>query len=64
MYWSWLSQKFKQEEKPFPQKINLSKNEIAKQFNLPPEMSPHRAMKGVEHLIHCYEAVLNVKFMG
>lgn len=62
MYWSQLVQKSKAEGVSFQETMNLSKNEIAKAYNLPPEQHPHRAMKGVEHLILCYEAVLGVKF--
>lgn len=38
---------------------DLSKNQIAKYYNLPPEQSPHRAMQGVNHLIECYRALFN-----
>ena len=36
---------------------DLSKNKIAKQYGLPPEALPHRAINGVNHLISCYEAI-------
>lgn len=62
MFWALLVQKSKQENIPFPEQIVISKNEIAKKYNLPPEAEPHRAIKGVEHLIQCYEAVLGVNF--
>lgn len=62
MYWGLIVQKCVRDSIPFPAQISLSKNEIAKVYNLPPENSPHRAIKGVEHLIQCYEAVLGVKF--
>jgi len=32
----------------------LSKDAIAKTFNLAPEAKPHRAMQGVDHLVLCY----------
>ena len=64
MYWALVAEKSKQNGIPFPEQITISKNEIARHYNLPPEMHPHRAMKGVEHLIQCYEAVLGVKFKG
>lgn len=41
-----------------PDKISLSKDDIAKSFQLPKEERPHRAMNGVNHLIMCYNQVL------
>lgn len=38
--------------------LSLSKDTIAAQFGLPPEQKPHRAMRGVEHLITCYAHVV------
>ncbi len=38
--------------------LELSKDKIAKFYNLPPEKRPHRALRGVEHLIACYTAVV------
>jgi DNA polymerase-3 subunit epsilon/oligoribonuclease len=64
MFWGVLVEKSKKNGDRFPEQIVISKNEIARHYNLPPEMQPHRAMKGVEHLIQCYEAVLGVKFKG
>ncbi len=64
MYWALLVEKSNREGVAFPEQITISKNEIAKKYNLPPEMSPHRAIKGVEHLIQCYEAVLGVTFIN
>lgn len=61
MYWALLVKNCIESGTPFPEALNLSKNEIAKSFNLPQEDLPHRAMKGVEHLILCYEKVLGVK---
>lgn len=51
MYWATL-------KPPLPETLNLSKNCIAKAYGLPPEVEPHRALNGVEHLIVCYNAVL------
>lgn len=59
MYWAILVQKNKQAGTIFPEHLNLSKNEIAKSYHLPPENTPHRAMQGVEHLIQCYETLFN-----
>lgn len=63
MYWAMLVQKNNQNKLPVPERINLSKNEIAFSCQLPPEQSPHRAMNGVKHLIRCYSAVLGVNFL-
>lgn len=62
MYWALLVQKSLCENAAFPEFINLSKNQIAKAYNLPEEISPHRAISGVEHLMLCYQAVLGVTF--
>jgi oligoribonuclease len=62
MYWTVLTQRCKSEGKNFPEKINLSKNEIACEYTIPREPHPHCAINGVEHLVACYQAVLNVKF--
>lgn len=62
MYWALLVQKHQRNGTPFPEAINLSKNEIAREYRLPPEQQPHRSMNGVNHLISCYEAVLGCKF--
>lgn len=61
MYWALLAQKIKQENTPFPEMLNLSKNEIARLHQLPPEAFPHKAMNGVDHLIECYKAVVGIK---
>ena len=37
--------------------IELSKDKIAKFYNLPPEERPHRALRGVEHLNACFNTV-------
>lgn len=58
MYWALLAQQSADENQPFPVEINLSKNEIAKRQGLPIEEVPHRAMRGVDHLIMCYRAVV------
>jgi DNA polymerase-3 subunit epsilon/oligoribonuclease len=42
---------------PAPTKLSLSKDSIARHFNLPPERKPHRALNGVLHLIQCYRHV-------
>jgi DNA polymerase-3 subunit epsilon/oligoribonuclease len=62
MYWAMHSLYLKEMSLPLPEKMNLSKNEIAKEYMIPPEPHPHRAMNGVDHLITCYQAVLGVHF--
>jgi oligoribonuclease len=62
MYWTKIVQRTKDREERFPEAINLSKNEIARAYQLPSEQQPHRAMNGVNHLILCYEALFGVKF--
>lgn len=43
--------------KDFCYELSLTKDSIAASFGIPPEPKPHKAMKGVEHLIACYEAI-------
>lgn len=57
MYWTKIVEDYTKRLAPCPESINLSKNSIAKHYNIPPEQSPHLAMNGVEHLIACYQAV-------
>ena len=62
MYWSLLVKQMVQANSKFPESLNISKNEIAKVYNLPEEKTPHRAMQGVEHLMLCYQTVFGLKF--
>lgn len=64
MYWVVNFQKIVNRGECLPEKMSLSKNDIAKEYLLPAEATPHRAMNGVEHLILCYQAVfgLNINF--
>lgn len=62
MYWSVLVKQMVQANSKFPETLNISKNEIAKVYNLPEEQSPHRAMQGVEHLMLCYQTVFGLQF--
>ncbi len=64
MFWAFLMEKYKKQGISFPEHVTVSKNDIAKYFGLPPELKPHRSMKGVEHLILCYEALFGIKFKG
>ncbi len=43
---------------PSPWELGLSKDKIAKAYNLSEEKKPHRAMNGVNHLLLCYEAII------
>lgn len=54
MYWASL-------KGPFPEKLSISKNSIAGVHHILPEVEPHRALNGVNHLIACYEAVVGWK---
>jgi len=58
MYWMLRMRECQQREEEIPFSMNLSKDEIAKYYHLPPEQKPHRAMNGVDHLILCFEAVI------
>jgi len=58
MYWALQVEQLRMTPPPPGQEINLSKDTIAKQYGLPPEPHPHRAMNGVEHLIQCYSRVV------
>lgn len=59
MFWAVFFLKSQKEGVPLPEKMSLSKNDIAKYYGLPMEEDPHRAMRGVDHLISCYRKVLN-----
>lgn len=45
------------EKKINPNKIGVTKNEIAKFYGIQEERSPHRALQGVQHLLACYGAM-------
>ncbi|MCB1114051.1 MAG: 3'-5' exonuclease [Chlamydiia bacterium] len=60
MYWALLAKENSKNHKPFPEEINLSKNEIAKRNGLKIEQEPHKAMHGVDHLIECYKTVVGM----
>jgi len=62
MYWALKVKESQKNDEAFPKAMTLSKNEIAKLYNLPPEEFPHRAINGVNHLIQCYQAVLQTNF--
>ena len=53
MFWALsLNGKFKDVKNPFD--VGLSKNKIAKYLKLDEEKMPHKAMRGVDHLMECY----------
>ena len=62
MFWTICVLDAKKSGTPIPEKISLSKNDIAYRYHIPPEASPHRAMRGVDHLILCYQTLLNASF--
>lgn len=64
MFWATLVMKAQKDGVPLPDKISLSKNEIARYYGLPIEENPHRAMGGVDHLIICYKTVLSYHSSG
>lgn len=59
MHWALQVQHYKQTQ--FPSEVNLSKNCIAQQYQLPVETIPHSALNGVNHLILCYDKVVGFK---
>ena len=62
MFWAVSHLQRTEKGEPCPESMILSKNEIARIYSLPPEIEPHKAMNGVDHLIACYEAVLKTTF--
>lgn len=62
MYWTKLVQATLEQGQVLPEKISVSKDDIARTYHLKPEATPHRAMQGVDHLILCYQAVFGIRF--
>ena len=60
MYWA-LFVKQLDEGHPFPSEIILSKNAIARSYDLPSESEPHTAINGVDHLLLCYQTVIGFR---
>ncbi len=54
MYWA----VYVKSQKKIESFKNFSKDMIASELNLPPENKPHQAMRGAEHLLLCYEALI------
>ncbi len=64
MHWALALWKRKTMQEPYPWDIGVSKDRIAKAYNIPSESKPHRAMNGVEHLVLCYQAVVGFPKMS
>ncbi|NGX31550.1 MAG: hypothetical protein K940chlam8_00923 [Chlamydiae bacterium] len=60
MFFVTQMQKGKEDANMLPWNLGLSKDQIAKAYGLPEEKKPHHAMQGVEHLIQCFEKVINL----
>jgi len=60
MFWAMQVRNAQEQQRPIPHIPSFSKDSIAKVYNLPPEQTPHRSLNGVDHLIACYKAVLNI----
>lgn len=58
MYWALEVKACHKIGHSFPREINLSKNAIAQNHQLPIESSPHSALNGVDHLLLCYRSVV------
>lgn len=59
MYWAERIRAGNPDKMPWV--TGFSKDRIASSYKLPPEVHPHRAMNGVDHLILCYESVVGFK---
>lgn len=59
MYWAKAIHKTQLGEGKYPWETGCSKDKIATALSLPKEEKPHRAMNGVNHLLLCYESVVN-----
>ncbi|SCA63315.1 hypothetical protein SCG7086_AO_00130 [Chlamydiales bacterium SCGC AG-110-P3] len=64
MYWCVRSTEQSHQGLPPPDRLSLSKDEIADRYGIPPEATPHLAINGVNHLITCYNAVLAGQIPG
>ncbi|NGX42819.1 MAG: hypothetical protein K940chlam7_01107 [Chlamydiae bacterium] len=62
MYWATFVHGLNESKGSIPGSINLSKNAIAGKYHIPPEVQPHHAMNGVDHLIQCYQAVIGMQW--
>ncbi len=62
MYWVRVMDQHLELGTTIPLKTNLSKNSIAKVYDLPEESTPHTACNGVNHLLACFQKVFNLDF--
>lgn len=58
MYWVLRVKAAHEKQEPMPTALNVSKNAIAKAYQIPEETHPHLAINGVNHLILCYKTVV------
>jgi oligoribonuclease len=58
MYWALQVAHWPQDKKLSLLESDLSKDAIAKAVSLPNEQKPHRAMRGVDHLVLCYQKIV------
>ena len=58
MYWAKTIARGKIDPRLFPWETGFSKDRIASASALPGEEKPHRALKGVEHLLLCYRTII------
>lgn len=58
MYWAESMRRGKENPHRLPWVTGFSKDKIAAAYKLPPEVNPHRAMNGVDHLILIYKTVV------
>ncbi len=61
MYWAEGIRRGKESPNLLPWVTGFSKDKIAAAYKLPPEVHPHRAMNGVNHLLLCYQTVVGFK---
>ena len=64
MYWALRIKSYQDQDADFPLEINVSKNAIAQNYQLPLESIPHSALQGVKHLLLCYQKVVGFKKRG
>lgn len=64
MYWAERMRQWRRQGQPIPETFSVSKDDIAAYYQLPPEAKPHRAYKGVEHLLLCYQTMQHQPLAG
>ncbi len=58
MHWALALLRKERRNGPYPWDTGISKDRIAKAYQIPAEVRPHRAMNGVDHLLLCYKSVV------